>query len=59
VQLLLPSGRGVLHLPPWRGKVGMGGKRGFGTSPVFTPTLALPRQGGGDPLEALAAQLVP
>ncbi len=34
--------------PPWRGKGGMGGeKHGLGTPPAFTPTLALPRRGGG------------
>src|SRR6266851_8351900 len=39
-----------LHLPPWRGKVGMGGKSGMGTPPTLTPTLALPRRGGGKTL---------
>src|SRR5712691_2541525 len=43
-----PSGRGVLLLPPWRGKGGMGEKGGAGALPAFTPTLALPHRGGGD-----------
>ncbi len=38
---------GLRPLPPWRGKVGMGGeKHGLGTPLVFTPTLALPRLRG-------------
>src|SRR5712691_12852003 len=39
---------GFLLLPPWRGKVGMGGKARYVAPPALTPTLALPRRGGGD-----------
>src|SRR6266849_5803146 len=48
---------GLRPLPPWRGKVGMGGeKHGMGTPPAFTPTLALPRLRGREKTDRRGSQ---
>jgi hypothetical protein len=43
--------RRMYPFPPWRGKGGMGGDVHYEAMPVLTPTLTLPRQGGGNPTE--------
>jgi hypothetical protein len=44
-------------LPPWRGKVRMGGKNRHDFIPALTPTLALPHRGGGERLVAFPGDI--